>query len=142
MMTVSSSSIQRPLIHSNHSSSSMRLFAYYSIHWEHNQSNQLNDFIDNDVHFEINSCLYFQTKTQSINEIDNNNDDDDDDEWEQKREDGCGYVITYPSHIHPTENLQIYNFDRKKNFLLTSNDVYVNSKNSKYFFLSNRNNIS
>ena len=89
------------------------LFAHYSVFWEENQSNNLNN---NDIHFEINSCLYFQ----------NNNDDDD--EWEQIHEDGCGYVITYPPHIHPTDNLQIYNFDRPKNFLLTSNDIYSNSK--------------
>lgn len=122
MMTVSSSSIQRPLILSNHSSS-LRLFAYYSVHWEQNQSNQLKDLINNGAHFEINSCLYFQTQSQPVNQT-----DFDDDEWEQTREDGCGYVIIYPPHIHPTDNLQIYNFDRKKHFLLTSNDVYEKSK--------------
>jgi hypothetical protein len=127
MMTVSSSSIQRPLILTNHSQSSPKLFAYYSVHWEQNQTNQLNDLIDSDAHFEINSCLYFQNKNHD------KDDDDDDDEWEQIREDGCGYVITYPPHIHPTDNLQIYNFDRKKNFLLTSNDIYSNSKKTIVF---------
>ncbi|CAF1427277.1 unnamed protein product [Adineta ricciae] len=124
---VSSSSIQRPLILSNHSSlpSALRLFAYYSVHWEQNQSNQLKDLINNGAHFEINSCLYFQTQSQPVNQTDF---DDDDNEWEQTREDGCGYVIIYPPHIHPTDNLQIYNFDRKKHFLLTSNDVYEKSK--------------
>jgi len=87
----------------------------------------LNDLIDSDAHFEINSCLYFQNKNHD------KDDDDDDDEWEQIREDGCGYVITYPPHIHPTDNLQIYNFDRKKNFLLTSNDIYSNSKKTIIF---------
>ncbi|CAF1181784.1 unnamed protein product [Adineta steineri] len=125
---VASSSIQRPLNLTNHLQSSPKLFAYYSVHWEQNQTNQLHDLIDHDVHFEINSCLYFQNKNDDDNNIDNNDDDDDDDdEWEQIHEDGCGYVITYPPHIHPTDNLQIYNFDRKKKFLLTSNDVYLNT---------------
>jgi hypothetical protein len=119
-MKVSSSSIQRPLILTNHPQLSPTLFAYYSVYWEQNQSNNQ---IDNDMHFEINSCLYFQNN--------NNNDDENDDEWEQIREDGCGYVITYPPHIHPTDDLQIYNFDRTKSVLLTSTDVYLKSK--KYY---------
>ncbi|CAF2596967.1 unnamed protein product [Rotaria sp. Silwood2] len=113
-MKVSSSSKQRPLILTNNSSLSPKLFAYYSLHWEQNQTNQSNDLIDSNMRFEINSCLYFQ----------NINNTEDDNELEQIREDGCGYVITYPPYIHPTDNLQIYNFDRTKNFLLTSNDVY------------------
>ncbi len=112
MMKVSSSSIQRPLILTNHPKLSPKLIAYYSVYWEQNQSN---NHIDDDMHLEINSCLYFQN---------NNNNPDDDDEWEETREDGCGYVITYPSHIRPTDNLQIYNFDRTKNFLLNSKKDY------------------
>ena len=115
-MKVSSSSIQRPLILTNQSKLSPKLFAYYSVHWEQNQSN---DQIDSDIRFEINSCLYFQNIVAE---------DNDDDEWNQIREDGCGYVITYPPHIRPTDSLQIDNFDRSKNFLLTSNDVYSKSK--------------
>ncbi|CAF4501434.1 unnamed protein product [Rotaria sp. Silwood1] len=111
---VSSSSRQRPLILTNNFQPSPKLFAYYSVHWEQNQTCQLSDLIDSNMRFEINSCLYFQ----------NINNNEDDNELEQIHEDGCGYVITYPSHIHPTDNLQIYNFDRTKNFLLTSNDVY------------------
>jgi hypothetical protein len=94
MMKVSSSSVQRPLILTNHPKLSPKLFDYYSVHWEQNQSNNLND---NDIRFEINSCLYFQNIDQ----------EDDDDEWNEIREDGCGYVITYPPHIRPTDNLQI-----------------------------------
>jgi len=109
-MKVSSSSIQRPLILTNHPKLSPKLIAYYSVYWEQNQSN---NHIDDDMHLEINSCLYFQ-----------NNNNPDDDEWEETREDGCGYVITYPSHIRPTDNLQIYNFDRTKNFLLNSKKDY------------------
>jgi hypothetical protein len=111
MMKVSSSSVQRPLVLTNHPPISPKIFAYYSIYWEQNQSNIL---INNDMRFEINSCLYFQINT---------NDDDDDDEWEETREDGCGYVITYPPHIRP-----IYNFDRTKTILLTPSDIYLNSK--------------
>jgi len=106
MMKVSSSSVQRPLILTNHPKLSPKLFAYYSLYWEQNQSNNQ---IDNDMHFEINSCLYVLNNNHN-----DNDDDDDDDEWEQIREDGCGYVITYPPHIRPTDNLQIYNFDRTK----------------------------
>ena len=92
MMKVSSSSLQRPLILAN-TSPCPRIFAYYSLVWEQNHSNIP---INNNTHFEINSCLYFQL---------------DDDEPEETREDGCGYVITYPPHIRPE-------------------DVYANSKNS------------
>jgi hypothetical protein len=123
MMKVSSSSVQRPLILTNHPKLSPKLFAYYSVHWEQNQSNNLND---NDIRFEINSCLYFQNIDQ----------EDDDDEWNEIREDGCGYVITYPPHIRPTDNLQIYNFDRTKNFLITSNDVDLNSKRDYIYFIN------
>lgn len=112
MMKVSSSSVQRPLILSNHSRLSPKLFAYYSVYWEQNQSN---NSTDNDTRFEINSCLYFQNINQQ-----NDDNNDDDDEWEQTRQDGCGYVITYPPHIHPTDNLQIYDFDRTKNPSLNS----------------------
>ena len=129
MMKVSSSSTQRPLILTNHSQSLTKLFAYYSVHWEQSQTNQSDDITNSDMRFEINSCLYFQT--------DVDDDDDDDDEWEQIHEDGCGYVITYPSHIHPTDNLEIYNFDRTKNILLTSNDVYSNSKRRLYISFNN-----
>ncbi|CAF1374188.1 unnamed protein product [Rotaria sordida] len=107
----------RPLILTNNCSLSPKLFAYYSIHWEQNQTNQSNNLIDSNMRFEINSCLYFQ----------NTNDN----ELEQIRQDGCGYIITYPPHIYPTDNLQIYNFDRTKNFLLTSNDVYSDDKSVK-----------
>ena len=100
MMKVSSSSssLQRPLILSNPPPPprlSPKIFAYYSVLWEQKQ---------NDMHLEMNSCLYFQ------------NPSDDDDEWEQVREDGCGYVVIYPAPHRPLdENLQIYNFDRMKN---------------------------
>jgi hypothetical protein len=129
MMKVSSSSVQRPLILTNHPHSSTKLFAYYSVHWEQNQTNNTPD---SNQHFEINSCLYFQNNNPIVTTAD----DDDDDEWEQIREDGCGYVITYPSHIDPTDNLQIYNFDRAKDFVLTSNDVYLNSKNNYIYFIN------
>lgn len=98
MTKVSSSSLQRPLILSNDPLLSPKIFAYYSVLWEQNQSTILHD---NNVHLEINSCLYFQNLPQS---------DKDDDESEEVREDGCGYVITYPAK----ENLEIYNFDRMK----------------------------
>ena len=84
-MKVSTSSLQRPLILTN---PSPKIFAYYSVYWEQNQSNIL---LNNNMRFEINSCLYFQLNTN-----------DDDDEWEETREDGCGYVITYPPHIRPS----------------------------------------
>jgi len=113
-MKVSSSSSQRPLVLTNQTKLSPKLFAYYSVHWEQNQSNT---DITSDIRFEINSCLYFQN-------LNNEHDDDDDDEWNEIREDGCGYVITYPPHIRP-----MYNFDQIKTFLLTSKDVYSNSKN-------------
>lgn len=98
-MKIASSSLQRPLILSNNNNNnSPKLYAYYSVHWEQN---------DNNMRFEINSCLYFQ-----------NNDESD----EKIREDGCGYVITYPtSYI--------------RNLLLTSNDIYLNSKNYYFFDL-------
>jgi hypothetical protein len=115
MMKVSSSSRQRPLILTNHPQLSPKLFAYYSVLWERNQSNNLTN---DDMHFEINSCLYFQ----------NHHHDDDDDEWEKIHEDGCGYVITYPPHLRPTDNQQIYDFDRTKNFFVSSNDLDINSK--------------
>lgn len=85
-------------------SSSTKVLAYYSVSWEQN---------DTESRFEINSCLYFQN---------------DDDDSEEIRQDGCGYVIVYPAYIHAQENLQIYNFDRRKEFLLQSNDIYLNSK--------------
>lgn len=96
-MKVSSSSLQRPLILSNDPLLSPKIFAYYSVLWEENQSNIL---IDNNMRLEMNSCLYFQNPSPV----------DKDDEWDEVREDGCGYVITYPAK----ENLQIYNFDRMK----------------------------
>lgn len=130
MMKVSSSSIQRPLILSNHSQLPPKLFAYYSVYWEHNQSNNSidhnNNNNDDDIHFEINSCLYFQNTNQKTDDINDNNDNDN--ELEETREDGCGYVITYPPHIRPTDNLQIYNFDRTKTNSL-------NSKNKKKYDL-------
>jgi hypothetical protein len=98
MMKVSSSSLQRPLILTN--LSSPKIFAYYSVYWEQNQSNILTN---NNMRFEINSCLYFQTNTN-----------DDDDEWEETREDGCGYIIIYPPHIRP--DLDVYS--NSKNYFL------------------------
>lgn len=111
MNVSSSSSSQRPLILANHESVAPKLVAYYSVYWQQNQSN---DFHDAETSFEINSCLYFQNPLE--------------DEDEEIREDGCGYVINYPAHIHPDKNLQIYNFDRKRNSLSKSNDMPLNSK--------------
>jgi hypothetical protein len=108
--------VQRPLILSERSSSlTTKLFAYYTVHWEHKHTDQVNRNSQHDMYLEINSCLYFQNE-------------DDKDEWEQIRQDGSGYVVTYPSHCRPTEKSQVYNFDRPRNFLLTSDDVYPNSK--------------
>ena len=113
MMKVSSSSLQRPLILTNHSPvPPPKVFAYYSVVWEQNQSNIRSD---TDMGFEINSCLYFQNKST-------------DNELEETRADGCGYVITYPPHIRPDDNLQVYNFDRSKDFL---------SNSKKNFFFAN-----
>lgn len=123
-MKGSSPSIYRPLTPNNDSQLSTKLLAYYSVHWEQNQTNHLNNITDSNRRFEINSCLYFQ----------NNNNIDDDTESEQTWEDGCGYVITYPSLIHRTDNLQSYSFDRAKNFFLTSNHIYSNSKKGSFFF--------
>lgn len=108
-MKVSSSSTQRPLSLFPRSVPT-KVLAYYSVSWEQN---------DAENRFEINSCLYLQ------------NDDDISDDSEEIRQDGCGYVITYPAYIHAQENLQIYNFDRRKDFLLQSNDIYLNSKKTK-----------
>ena len=116
---MSSSSLQRPSILTDHSQSLTKVFAYYSIHCEHNQMNQLNNLMNqNELCFEINSCLYFQKPTHN----------DDNNEWKKIHQDGCECIINYPSHIHSNHNLQPHNFDRTKNFLLTSNDVYSNSK--------------
>lgn len=114
-MKVSSSSKERPLIVSESTRSMTRLFAYYAVHWEQkvNETNEI------DAQLEINSCLYFQTDLE--------------DDLEEIREDGCGYVVTYPPHLQPTDHLQIYNFDREKGFLLTSDEVYRNSKNHFVF---------
>ncbi|CAF4291813.1 unnamed protein product [Rotaria socialis] len=123
---VPSSSINHPLIPDNHSKLLTKLFAYYSLHWEQKQTNRSNNNItDSDMRFEINSCLYFQNT---------NNNEDSDDESEQIREDGCGYVITYRPRIHPTHNLQIYDFNYTKNFVITPNDVYSNSKTDYFYF--------
>ncbi|CAF3742483.1 unnamed protein product [Rotaria magnacalcarata] len=123
---VLSSSINHPLIPNKYSKLSTKLFAYYSLHWEQKQTNRSNNnMTDSDMRFEINSCLYFQNT---------NNNEDNDDESEQIREDGCGCIITYRTHIHPTHNLQIYDFDYTKNFIIASNDVYSNSKRD-YFYV-------
>lgn len=124
MMKVSASSMQRPLILSNHSQSSTRLFAYYTVHWDQTQVHPSDGHPDGEMHFEINSCLYFRT------------DDGKDDEWEETRQDGSGYVVTYPPHLRPTNPLQIYNFDRSKDFLLTSDEVYSTSKSAWICFFS------
>jgi hypothetical protein len=128
MMKVSASSLQRPLIFSDRSQSSTKLFAYYSVHWDQTQVHPSDRHPDGEMHFEINSCLYFQT------------DDGKDDEWEETRQDGSGYVVTYPAHLRPTDPMQIYNFDRSKDFLLTSAEVYSTSKSAclRFFFLLSR----
>lgn len=124
-MTVASSSAQRPLVFRAQSASPLtKLFAYYSVHWEENQFIQCHQLVDHHVHFEINSCLYLQNPSQPIASP-----HDDGNQSESDREDGCGYVIIYPPHVRPTDNLEIYNFDRPKRFVLTSNDVYRHSKN-------------
>ena len=94
--------------------SSTKLLAFYSVHWEKKFSDQIDE-----MSLQINSCLFFQR----------HDDDDDDDELNQIRRDGCGYVINYPEEIS-----SIYNFDRPKHFLLTSDQIYPSSK--KLFFSS------
>ena len=120
MMKVSSSSIQRPLILSNRSQSSTKLFAYYAVHWDQKHVHPSDRPTDGETHLEINSCLYFQTEGE--------------DEWEETRRDGSGYIVTYPPHLWPIDPLQIYNFDRSKDFLLTSDEVYSTSKSACIYF--------
>ena len=117
------SSSQRPLILTDQPST--KLFAYYTVRWEHKQTSELHHITDSDVNVEINSCLYFQSDAVI---------DDDDDERDDIRKDGSGYVITYPAHLRPDDHAAVYNFDRpSRQFLLTSDDVYVHSKTGSIF---------
>lgn len=101
------SSVKRPLILPVEQSASRptKLLAFYSVQWEKKLSEQIEE-----MSLQINSCLFFQP-------------DLDEDDANQMRRDGSGYVINYPKGVS-----SIYNFDRPKHFLLTSEQIYPSSK--------------
>lgn len=91
-----------------------KIFAYYSVDWQRSSSRDQTD----QMSLQINSCLYFHNEENVDDPID----------CEEIRRDGCGYVIIYPN-----ENPSIYNFDRPKQFLLTSDQIYPSSKEGFFF---------